>query len=46
MTSCVHPQSSISFYYEALTLFQYSDQFFNYLTVKSTYGKTQLPSQA
>lgn len=46
MTFCVHPRSSINSYYEALTLLQYTDQFFNFLTVKSTYGKTQLLSQA
>lgn len=46
MTSGLHPHSSIPSYYEALTLLQYTDQFFNYLTVKSTYGKTQLLSQA
>ncbi|MBI1772085.1 MAG: hypothetical protein HYR68_07040 [Burkholderiales bacterium] len=46
MTSALHPQSSIPTCYEALTLLQYTDQFFNYLTVKSIYGKTQLLSQA
>lgn len=46
MTSCAHPRPSIPFYYEALTLLQYTDQFFNYLTVKSICGNTQLLSKA
>jgi hypothetical protein len=46
MISGVYLQSTIKNSCEALTLLQSANHFLNYLTVKATYGKTKLLSQA